>query len=460
MDYALSLKNGVHISAADLSESAAYRAALKFLLVCPECGEPVHFRQLESPYNTAFFAHYKQHKSAKALHECSLRTLGASLKPASEVIQGIKHGQTVDRFQHDFYKTFHASFGKYSDQLFSYLNYVEHQTLSNRKYSAFINAIQKEFSNSCVSRTEFSRGDTSLAESVSDICLFLKSSYGNWVGNVLHHIAHFVASAYQIEVADSKIGRVPITHDEQSFVFALDISRLNNHKESRLPIQPSEDVLAQISSSLVGYIVLKWRIPSSKIELITTKKLHSEIVRNSAPVDHPITFTSTSSKIDPSILRHISNRNTYAVATAIEAGVKNVQKAASKRWPNSMSTENNLASESTPKSTESINKNDEGQSTKPTYFVASAEGLNSPFRINADSERRVRLLIYEAKRLPPPNSHLETREEILAWSGKKNSIEAYFLAALNEVPHTPARFTDPTLSARLSGWLQLAKTIK
>ena len=65
MEFAISLKSGEYLSASSLAESSAYRASVKYLLVCPECGEPVHFRVREIPYNTPFFSHYKQIQNIK-----------------------------------------------------------------------------------------------------------------------------------------------------------------------------------------------------------------------------------------------------------------------------------------------------------------------------------------------------------------------------------------------------------
>jgi hypothetical protein len=450
MDYALSLKTGIHISAAEVSKSAAYRASLKFLLICPECGEPVHFRKLEPPYNTPFFAHYKQQEAAKALHDCSLRAVGTSFKPASQVIPGLAHGQTVDRFQHDFYKSFHSSFGNYSDELFSYLNNVEHQQISDKKYIAYIKAVEKEFSNSCVKRIEFSRNDILLTESVADVCLFLKSSYGRWIGGVLHHIANFVAASHQPSMQESAIGRIPILHNRKSFVFALDHSKLTTIQSHIKRIQPSDSLLAQISAALIGYVLLKWRFPGAEIDLVTTAKLQVSTASNFSKQHILNSQIRSQTPIDPSILRHISKRNSEAVSTAIQVGTKNTQSAIARRQAKISASYEKLTTENT------INP------TKNSHpaFVTSIDGLNSPLQISADTERRILLLMNEAKSLPAPQETLETKEDVLEWSGKRNAIEAYFLAGFNGVAHTPAKFSDPTLSARLKGWLQLAKQIK
>lgn len=457
MEYALSLKTGEHISAVDLSESAAYRASLKFLLVCPECGEPVHFRQREFPYNTPFFSHYKQSESTKAIRECSLRTQGASIIPASQAVPGIKHGQAVDRFQRDFYKTFYALFEKYSDELFVYLKLVEQQTLPSKNYFSFINSVEKEFKNSCVARAEFSCGDSSIAESVSDLCLFLKSGYGNWVGNVLYRIAYFVAINHQSSAKESEIGRVPITTAGQFFVFALDGYKLRTQIKSHPKSRVSELVLVQISSALLGYTILKWRIPTSSIELITTK-IFIEIKKEITSTPQR-TNAATQSFFDPSILKHVRESNNKAVTIAIQAGTKNEQEAISKRWLNTRPHTDKLIVANATNAAPSMKNADEKQTSNQQSNAVTEDGLNSPFRITADSDRRIYSLINEAKRLPPPKSHLETREEILAWSSKRNPIEGYFLAAFNGVPHTPPKFSDPTLSARLREWLERAKNL-
>ncbi len=454
MEYALSLKTGEHISAVDLSESAAYRASLKFLLVCPECGEPVHFRQREFPYNTPFFSHYKQSESTKAIRECSLRTQGASIIPASQAVPGIKHGQAVDRFQRDFYKTFYALFEKYSDELFVYLKLVEQQILSSKNYFSFINSVEKEFKNSCVARAEFSCGDSSIAESVSDLCLFLKSGYGNWVGNVLYRIAHFVAINHQSSAKETEIGRVPITIAGQFFVFALDGYKLRTQIKSHPKSRVSELVLVQISSALLGYTILKWRIPASRIDLITTK-IFIEINKEFTSTPQR-TNAATQSFFDPSILKHVRENNNKAVAIAIQVGAKNEQEVISKRWPNTSPHTDNLI---VANADTSMKNADENQKPNRKSNAVTEDGLNSTFRVAADSDVRIYSLINEAKRLPPPKGHLETREEILAWSSKRNPIEAYFLAAFNGVPHTPPKFSDPTLSARLREWLERAKNL-
>ncbi len=144
MEFALSLKTGDQLSASDLGASAAsYRASLAHLLVCPECGEPVHFRRREMPYNTPFFAHYKLADSLKAIHACSLRVFGNTLSPASLAIPGIRHGQLVDRFQKEFCKSLHESFGRNSSSLYAFIEKFDQPLPDDRQFRKFVDEIER-----------------------------------------------------------------------------------------------------------------------------------------------------------------------------------------------------------------------------------------------------------------------------------------------------------------------------
>ena len=92
MYVAVSLKNGEHIEAI----KASYKATRDLLLVCPECGDPLHFKFRQIPHDTPFFAHPKQHESIKLIKACSLQ-VGGEFQRASSVVSGISCGRRGER---------------------------------------------------------------------------------------------------------------------------------------------------------------------------------------------------------------------------------------------------------------------------------------------------------------------------------------------------------------------------
>jgi hypothetical protein len=84
-----------------------------------------------------------------------------------------------------------------------------------------------------------------------------------------------------------------------------------------------------------------------------------------------------------------------------------------------------------------------------------------PYVLSYDEEERITRLIEHGKSLPLSSSFLDSKEELLAWSGLKmwNPIEAYFLAGFLKVPHRTAEFADDTLTVRLTEWIRWAQTL-
>ncbi len=264
MESAISLKTGDHLDAGELARtSTAYRATLQHLLVCPECGEPVHFKRREIPHDTPFFAHYKQVEGIKAIHVCSLRVLGTAFRPASQSVPGIRHGQLVDRFQREFCKALHDSFGRYSSNLYKYLECSTHERLTGRSYSNFLKALIENVNFSALTLQDLYKEENWLDEALDDVERFLRSSYGEWVGNFIHQVACFVAITLHPDIAEDDIGHYLFEIGNRHVTFVAEPVRLKN-PVNVVATRPARQqrTLPRIAAGLVAHLILKWRTPS------------------------------------------------------------------------------------------------------------------------------------------------------------------------------------------------------
>lgn len=71
---------------------------------------------------------------------------------------------------------------------------------------------------------------------------------------------------------------------------------------------------------------------------------------------------------------------------------------------------------------------------------------------------RLEGLIELAHRISPPEVELKSQEEVVRWAGLRNPIEAFFIAAHNNVPHAPPAFNDGYLMRKLQKWLEWANS--
>lgn len=513
MESAISIKTGEHIEAKRLAGSVAYRAALKHLLVCPECGEPVHFKSREVPYNTPFFAHYKQVASIKAIRVCSLRTFGAVFEPASATVPGIKHGQLVDRFQREFCKALHDSFGRYSSSLYSFVEQTGQQSLSAKAYATFVSRIEELADFRAVSREDVSRQEAWLQEATQDVCLFLRSGYGKWVGEFIHHVARFVAAIAHPDVDEQDFGRCVFCVGNRRVAFVAEPFRLKDAVDiDRRASSRRDRIHAQVAATLVAFLVLKWRVSTKVVGLLgVAESIERETGKRAPPTVPRLTkdeASRSSQSSDPAVgddplkqewprpgssspppptqqphaqagspvpiriwaktppppqevMAWVARSICEAVVMASRQGPINEPKG----FRSARSDEHRPPSApAAPVVTYKRAASTMGERQVSTSDLGAGTGssvdvdmLRPSASLSSDDQRRILQLVSEAKSLGKPDHRLFSRVDVQNWSNKKNPIDAYFLAGFLDIVHEPPQFVDPTLTAKLAAWLKWAK---
>jgi hypothetical protein len=90
---------------------------------------------------------------------------------------------------------------------------------------------------------------------------------------------------------------------------------------------------------------------------------------------------------------------------------------------------------------------------EPAYFNDKIIGINDSDKI------RVRQLMRDAHLLKSYEVKQQLNyDQLIKWTKKENSIEAYFIASYLEIPHYEPNFTDPTLNLKLKNWLDYARS--
>jgi hypothetical protein len=483
MEFAISLKSGEYISASSLAESSAYRASVKYLLVCPECREPVHFGIREIPYNTPFFSHYKQIQNIKAIHACSLRVFGATFKPASSLIPGLQHGQTVDRFQRDFCKELYESFGEYSPALNAFIEKSENHYLTKKSYINLIRSIEKLSDFSSISEYKLESEVQGMNDSLSDICLFLESSYGEWVGNFICQVANFVASVAHPDIDESDYGRSIYKIGKENFVFIAETVRLKTpNKFLKKEIQRIEKLTPQIASTLVTHLILKWKIPGNTINLIGDAQAIKQNIKN-AKTNSKFNKPEKNKYINPwlNLGKNKPSEEIESIESKVfPSSIDNKQDDLNNREKiidaiNKFYNKNLKDNLTQPVELPKIRAWHSYDTEKPEEYnklqitTRNRHVLNQPevfakveknftYEITNEDKIRIKSLISDSLKLNTSKDiNLSSREAIKDWSGKKNSIEAYFLASILSMNHTLPKFTDPTLAIKLNAWLSWVK---
>ncbi len=262
MDHALSLKTGDFVKAL----RSNYSTSRNLLLVCPECGEPVHYKLRQSPHKTPFFSHPKEGESLKLIKQCSLRADGGEWKPATSVISGLSHGQLVNRFQREFCKSLLDSLGPHATTLTAFLHESRFLRLDHSTYSSVLRQIEEltvfeELMDSVLSDSERQL----FLEGVHDVCLFLGSTQGIWVGNFIYQAAYFVACMVHPDSVNKNLGRGVHQAKKGGVTFVAEPYRLKKWQSFAEEVLPARNkrnlAIPQIASSLVSYLLMKWRYP-------------------------------------------------------------------------------------------------------------------------------------------------------------------------------------------------------
>ncbi len=260
MDTAVSLKTGIFI----LASRANYESSREQLLVCPECGEPVHYRQREYPYHTPYFSHYKENHSKP----CSLRTVGAHFQYPSQIFTGLSQGQLVDRFQKEFSTEIFKMLHECAEQL---REVIFKEVIPDCTPSQLVKILKKikDIKPDNIYTSEIKNDDlVYIVDGLHDLSVFLNSTYGGWVLNFLYKTSMFLVSKIHEDLLEDDLGLVHYDDSEFSALFVLDPSRLaRNYTNAQLGKWRLEYV-PQIVASLVLLIVSKWRLPELTPNLI------------------------------------------------------------------------------------------------------------------------------------------------------------------------------------------------
>jgi hypothetical protein len=259
METAISFKSGKYVHASDCN----HQSYLELRLHCPECGEPVYFKRRQIPIDRPFFSHHEKKENAI---KCSLRTEGIPIGIASEVVRGIKHGQLVDKFQKEYLSEISNSLGILSDTLIDFIKESQFENLDRDVYLDFLEAIKKNLPYIRILMATPSDFDKEkLDESVHDVCLFLRSPYGNWVGNFIYQTAYFIAVTLRQEYVSQYVANYFFADKRETTIFPLDQSRLKIIKKYAEEILDYEDprnlCIDKISSAIVNHLIFKWRYP-------------------------------------------------------------------------------------------------------------------------------------------------------------------------------------------------------
>lgn len=257
MKEALSLRTGGYVRASVCD----YSTHKELLLVCPECAEPVHFKQRLIPRETPYLAHYQEiHRSV-----CSMRVPGASLVRASAAVKNLKHGQCVDRFQKQFCSEIRtelgASWSDFEGCLWGTRDVVPDERL--------LTTLRRELLNTAPCRALFPRISRSnwrvVVEAVADVHRFLATRYGRAPLIFLHKAACFLAFALDARARRAACSQLVLA-EGRSYIFAADEDRVA--KAELRPIFAWQfDRLSRlrvaITATLVVFLVARWQAPQS-----------------------------------------------------------------------------------------------------------------------------------------------------------------------------------------------------
>ena len=469
MYQALSLKNGQYVSA----EKARYDSSRSLLLICPECGEPVYFKFRQEPNYTYFFAHYKEKESLKLARGCSLRVFGAAVKVASDLIPGLSHGQLVNRFQKEFCSELFQLFGKQSSALSEFIQLSGFHNLDKKEYVDLINQIPKvNLFESIASEVLKSSDIDELMEGLTEICQFLKSPYGVWVGNYLYQVSYFLACMIHPDTLNKDLAASTYTSGKITALFVIEPFRLKQSTTFALELLSEKSrqnkAIPRICSALVSMLILKWRFPKfvPRLYLVADNVVTDSVqilTKVEKPKVQPVkpetnVFQEKSKprievpeKLSPSWLPPtlpLARPQIYykpRLPIAPEVHKESLEKPQTFK-PNSA----NSPSEKKPHN---------GVSTLKTRASKKHQSLPA-HELKLVNKNRVVDLIFISKNLKRPDKVLTTIGAIQSWSKCSDPVGAYFLAAYLDVPYVPPKEFEMELLQKVRAWVKWAKSIK
>jgi hypothetical protein len=269
MESALSLVSGQRVFA----HKCSYEFSAKLKIVCPECREPVYFKRLGAPHKTPFFAHYKGNEADS---KCLLRAYGNIFGNVSKHLKGLSRGQFVDKFQKSFWQDICEAFGSQSKDLMQFIVASNFENLDQYHYEFFLESIKNSAPYTRIlTRVPANFDKTEFEESISDICLFLDSKYGYWVGNLIYQTAYFIAVTLHNDALHPKIGKGFYKLRNLNCIFPIDPGRLSKTARYAHEILPEKHprnlAIYKIASSLTSYLVFRWKYADLVPKLISKK---------------------------------------------------------------------------------------------------------------------------------------------------------------------------------------------
>jgi len=471
MDESLSLKSGKYIAAS----SATYRSCQDLLLVCPECGEPVFLKNRQIPYRTAFFSHYKEIEYVKLRSNCTLRISGSEFKSASNLLPSIKHGQLVDKFQKYFCFQLYEMLGRCSEPLINFIKASNFLNLSKKDYKFLITQIDEADLFSSININSLNSSDlTYLRDGKSDICTFLHSQYGIWVGNFIYRVSYFLACVIHKDTIRLKIGENLFVKNSERCVFVIDPSLLKNHMiyASEILKENSErnKVIPNICSALVTFIIMYWRQSKGLPKLVTIDaNINITLAPSSIPSEPRYSSldqkkAAVKQKLDDDKNTSFENRWVEQLTAIKEIdritplSLKKIAKSSNSRQDNDTDLTYSRTI-NTPSNSHNLQKNSikvfnkstsnpiiKDQKNKTLHYKQILKNIRSEFNIQSKKNHdvptkevkfnysvnpadsiRINSLISKSKSLPK-SIRLTDRESIFNWANTKNPLEAYFLA--------------------------------
>lgn len=468
MDEALSLKTGNFLYA----KNATHSSAKEMLLVCPECGEPVYFKAREIPNKTPFFSHYQEHESIKLAKNCSLRIFGATLQRASSLIPGISQGQLVDRFQKSFCLELHNLFGKQSVFLTDFIRESNFINLGSYDYKNLIKQIQVSTDFEKIAMTSLDRADINiLNEGLEDVCSFLRSNYGVWVGNFIYQTAYFLACVIHPDTVNQSLGRMRFISGSTEAVFVVEPFRLKQYLKFASEVLPEENkrnkAIPKIAAILISLLITKWRHPKATPNLfMMATYVESTPKRTKLP--------------PPEIISHVAQKNKkvlekyeQALSQESQTGTKQWGNTSTQRWANTnawpdssairqqqnvrpqTAVENKIVR---PIQYFSLNKETAKVQVEPTINW-STKSAPAVYRLSSSDMTRVKNLVQHARTLDSSlsintNSKILNKDELLIWTKCTNPFDAYFIAGYLKVSHHAPDYDDDALLRKLNAFIE------
>ena len=514
---ALSLKTGDYVGADRLKPAAKYGASRRELLVCPECGEPVHFRKREFPNVTPHFSHYKQLSVKKNLYDCPLRASNANFSVEAIGKLHLQHGQLVQKFHDQFCKELFECLGPNAKFFYQFVENSDHLLPSRADYLAMLDGIRRnENLRTFPEVTDYQFAE--LRDGLLDIHKFLNSAYGHGVGVFLYRISLFILVASHPDLRKFGLGRYKIPKRAKLVIFISEPFRQQNAAEIyQAHGLRSKKLLGDLASIVLSYVVLRWRGISKKLDLFVPIQEASGVefvpLPKTAAVPPPLRGHKTDSVgvtvVPPPRSESIDRRyedadqsqkpalksREYPLREDEQRGRNSIgpsskpngpawdrtsllgkirpdanQQTTIRAWvhpsidrpktKNDLLEAPSLDKKFIPGDLEKRTTYSSSLTLRHNHRVGNEAQLIPTVDVSSQDQLRIRSLISRGKQLKNKKiTNQLSYDEVLVWAKTKSPLEAFFLAHIYGVPHHSPQFVDPTLTQRLNAWFDYARKL-